>query len=72
MLTGIGRCSLGYQLSFPTSMYEQHYIDSMIDPQPNELVENSWDSLLVDWARYLFVSHSVDWLIGSLEPLASV
>jgi len=29
-----------YQLSFPTSMYEQHYIDSMIDPRPNELVAN--------------------------------
>ena len=36
--------TLGYQLSFPTSMYEQHYIDSVIDPQPNELVVNSWDS----------------------------
>ena len=33
--------TLDYQLYFPTSMYEQHYIDSMIDSQPNELVENS-------------------------------
>ena len=31
--------TLDYQLSFPTSMYEQRYIDSIIDPQPNELVE---------------------------------
>ena len=40
--------------------------------QPNELVENSYDSLLADWARYPFASHSVDWLIGSFEPLVSV
>jgi len=33
--------TLDYQLSFPTSMYEEHYIDSTIDPQPNGLVENS-------------------------------
>ena len=46
--------TLDYQLSFPTSMYEQYYIDSVIDPQPNELVENSYDSLLADWVRYLF------------------
>jgi len=32
--------TLDYQLSFSTSMYEQYYIDSMIDLQPNELVEN--------------------------------
>ena len=36
--------TLDYQISFPTSMCEQHHIDSMIDPQPNELVENSQDS----------------------------
>ena len=45
--------TLDYQLSFPTIMYEQHYIDSMIDPQPDELVENSQDSLLADWAGTL-------------------
>ena len=33
--------TLDYQFSFLTSMYKQHYIDLMIDPQPNELVENS-------------------------------
>jgi len=32
--------TLDYQLSFLTSIYEQYYIDSMIDPQPNELIEN--------------------------------
>jgi len=32
--------TLDNQLSFPTLMYEHHYIDSMIDFQPNELVEN--------------------------------
>jgi len=32
--------ALDYQFSFLTSIYEQHYIDSMIDPQSNELVEN--------------------------------
>ena len=31
--------TLDYQLSFPISMYEQHDID----PQPNELDENSYD-----------------------------
>jgi len=33
--------TLEYQLSFLTLMYEQYYINSMIDSQPNELVENS-------------------------------
>ena len=33
--------TLGYQLSFPTSMYEQHYIDSTVGSQPNKLGRNS-------------------------------
>ena len=33
--------TLDYQISFLTSMYEQRYIDSLIDPQLNELVKNS-------------------------------
>ena len=64
--------TLDYQLSFPSSMYEQYFINSTVDPQPNGLVENSWDSLLADWARYPLVSHSVNWLISSYEPLASL
>ena len=32
--------TLDYQLSFPTSIYEHHYIDSLIDPQSNEQLAN--------------------------------
>jgi len=45
---GLVALTLDYQHSFLTSMYEQHYIDLMNDPQPNELVENSSDWLLAD------------------------
>ena len=64
--------TLDYQLSFPTSMYEQHYIDLTVDPPPNVLGRISYDLLLADCARYHFASHSVDWLIGSFDSLASV
>jgi len=64
--------TLDYQLSFPTTMYEQHYIDSTIDPHPNGLVEHSQDSLLADWVRYPLASHSMDYLIGLFEHLVSV
>ena len=33
--------TLDYQLSFLTSMYEQYYIDSTVDPRPNGLGGNS-------------------------------
>jgi len=33
--------TLGYQLFFLISMYEQHYINSTVDPQPNVLGRNS-------------------------------